>query len=142
MRFLTSLRPTTRLAPRLTTIRPLHQTRLLQNNKEDGGEYIDGLAGGKAKGRTGGGASLDSSSDNAPPKPKVWNQHIPGGSQTASLTEEQKREVEEHNKDFEKKHDIGNRAAEDKVDKKFWSPERHGEREREKKERATPPEKK
>ncbi|GJC80536.1 hypothetical protein ColLi_03374 [Colletotrichum liriopes] len=37
------------------------------------------------------------------------------------LTEEQKREVDEHNKDFEKKHDTAAPADKDKVDKKFWS---------------------
>ncbi|KAM0433018.1 hypothetical protein ACHAPT_004723 [Fusarium lateritium] len=128
MRFMTILRPSARIAPRLTpTIRPLHQTRILaqeQNNEES---IIDGLAGGSAKGRTGGGEPLEASSANAPPQPKVSNQSIPGSTQTDTLTEEQKREVEEHNRHFEKKHDHGNQAPDDKVDKKFWGGERHGE---------------
>ncbi|KAM5347804.1 hypothetical protein ACJ41O_007628 [Fusarium nematophilum] len=130
MRFITSLRPTARLAPRLTTttVRPFHPTvapRQDQNN--DDGSYIDGLAGGSVKGRTGGGEKLDASSDNAPPQPKVTNQSVPGSTQTDTLTEEQKREVDEHNRDFDKKHDHGNKAPDDKVDKKFWSGGRHGE---------------
>ncbi|KAF5006188.1 hypothetical protein FDECE_7429 [Fusarium decemcellulare] len=137
MRF-TMLRPTARIAPRLTpAIRPLHQTRILRQEQRDDGSYLDGLANGEAKGRTGGGEPLDASSDNAPPQPKVSNQSIPGSSQTDSLTEEQKREVEEHNKDFDKKHDHGNQAPDDKVDKRFWSGERHGERES--KEETKPP---
>lgn len=140
MRFLTSLRPTLRLAPRITT-RPFHQTRhFLQDDKADNGEYVDGLAGGKVKGKAAGGQPLESSSDNAPPKPKVWNQSIPGGSQQETLTEEQKKEVEEHNRDFEKKHDIGNRAGEDKVDKKFWSSDKVSDKKGDKEDRATPPE--
>lgn len=54
-----------------------------------------------------------------PPQPKISNASVPGG-QAENLTEEQKREVEEHNKEFEKKHDRAHQAADDKVDKKFW----------------------
>ena len=46
----------------------------------------------------------------------------------APLTEEQKKEVEEHNKDFDNRHDRGNVAPGDKVDKKFWGDGRHGEK--------------
>ncbi|KAK2061996.1 hypothetical protein LY76DRAFT_589963 [Colletotrichum caudatum] len=52
-----------------------------------------------------------------PPQPKISNASV--GSE--KLTEEQKREVDEHNKDFEKKHDTAAPADKDKVDKKFWS---------------------
>ncbi|KAK1975094.1 hypothetical protein LZ30DRAFT_738659 [Colletotrichum cereale] len=52
-----------------------------------------------------------------PPKPKISNASV--GSE--KLTEEQKREVDEHNKDFEKKHDKAAPAEDDKVDKKFWA---------------------
>lgn len=128
MRFTTLLRPSARLAPRLApTVRPLHQTRILTQEQNNDGSFVDGLAGGDARGRTGGGEPLEASSSNAPPQPKVSNQSIPGSTQTDTLTEEQKREVEEHNRDFEKRHDRGNQAPDDKVDKKFWSGERHGE---------------
>ncbi|KAF5980340.1 hypothetical protein FCOIX_4864 [Fusarium coicis] len=131
MRFLTTLRPTTRLATRIP-IRPFHALRILYQDqvKDSNGSFIDGLAEGEAKGRTGGGEALDASSKNAPPQPKVSNQSIPGN-QTDELTEEQKKEVEEHNKDFDKKHDRGNVAPGDKVDKKFWGGERHGEKDKE-----------
>ncbi|KAF5665419.1 hypothetical protein FCIRC_10572 [Fusarium circinatum] len=128
MRFLTTLRPTTRLAPRVP-IRPFHAARIMHQDqgKDSNGSFIDGLVDGEAKGRTGGGEALDASSKNAPPQPKVSNQSIPGN-QTDELTEEQKKEVEEHNRDFDKKHDRGNVAPDDKVDKKFWGDGRHGEK--------------
>ncbi|KAF4333238.1 hypothetical protein FBEOM_12973 [Fusarium beomiforme] len=139
MRFLATLRPAPRLAPRIT-LRPFHQARILYQTevKDSNGSVIDGLAEGDAKGITGGGEPLEASSENAPPQPKVSNQSIPGN-QTDELTEEQKKEVEEHNKDFEKKHDRGNVAQADKVDKKFWGGERHGEKD---KGNATPKEEK
>ncbi|KAM0240732.1 hypothetical protein ACHAP5_007938 [Fusarium lateritium] len=138
MRFLTTLRPTARIAPRLATLpRPFHQARTLrkEESKDANGSFIDGLAEGDAKGVTGGGEPLDATSKNAPPQPKVSNQSIPGN-QTDALTEEQKREVEEHNRDFDEKHDRGNRAPGDKVDKEFWGGAKHGEQEKEK---AKPP---
>ncbi|KAF5018663.1 hypothetical protein F66182_9338 [Fusarium sp. NRRL 66182] len=141
MRFITTLRPTARIAPRLATLpRSFHQSGILfkEQVKDSNGSMIDGLAEGNAKGRTGGGEALDASSKNAPPQPKVSNQSIPGN-QTDTLTEEQKREVEEHNRDFDEKHDRGNRAPDDKVDKKFWGGERHGEKDHE---NATPPKEK
>ncbi|KAF4497756.1 hypothetical protein FAGAP_6075 [Fusarium agapanthi] len=139
MRLLTTLRPTTRLVPRVP-IRPFHAARILYQDqvKDSNGSFIDGLSEGDAKGRTGGGEPLDATSKNAPPQPKVSNQSIPGN-QTDELTEEQKKEVEEHNRDFDKKHDRGNVAPEDRVDKEFWGGERHGEKD---KESATPPKEK
>jgi hypothetical protein len=83
----------------------------------------DGLAARNAKGKTGGDEPLDSTSRNAPPKPKISNMSVPGSGQdpeAKNMTEEQKKEVEEHNREFDKKHDRGERAADDKVDKKFW----------------------
>ncbi|KAI0438063.1 hypothetical protein F4803DRAFT_536377 [Xylaria telfairii] len=56
---------------------------------------------------------------NAPPQPKILNQSASGVK--SGLTEEQKREVEQHNRDFEKKHDKAESAPGDKVNKKFWS---------------------
>lgn len=78
----------------------------------------DGLAEGSAKGRTGGGEPLSSSS-NPPPKPKITNASVPGEG-TEKLTKEQQDEVDKHNADFEKKHDRASAASEDKVDKSFW----------------------
>jgi hypothetical protein len=37
-----------------------------------------------------------------------------------NLSKEQQEEVDEHNKDFEKKHDRASPAGDDKVDKAFW----------------------
>lgn len=102
-----------------------------------------------AKGRTGGGEPL-SSSENPPPQPKIqyvqrpytshapeqlhchmlrdssltdtWNSNasVPGTGKD-KLTKEQQEEVDRHNADFDKKHDRANPAADDKVDKGFWS---------------------
>ena len=52
------------------------------------------------------------------PRPMIHNQSVPGVQQ--GLTEEQQREVERHNEEFEKRHDRGSEAPDDKVDKKFW----------------------
>ncbi|KAL8375848.1 hypothetical protein RB595_007123 [Gaeumannomyces hyphopodioides] len=82
---------------------------------------IDTLAERSAKGQTGGGEPLESTSENAPPKPKISNASVPGNSGMDSLTEEQRREVEEHNRDFEKRHDRATPAKEDQVHKDFWS---------------------
>ncbi|KAK7427055.1 hypothetical protein QQZ08_006482 [Neonectria magnoliae] len=101
------------------SLRRLHDQQ--GNGKDDpDANVIDGLAAGGAKGRTGGGEPLGSSSKNAPPQPKITNQSVPGDTQTAKLTEEQRREVEEHNRDFDEKHDHASDAPNDKVDKKFW----------------------
>lgn len=78
-----------------------------------------------AKGRTGGGKPLSSSSENAVPKPKISNLSVPGVDAKPNLTKEQREEVERHNKDFDAKHDRSNPAPEDKVDKRFWSGEAH-----------------
>ncbi|KAK4149548.1 hypothetical protein C8A00DRAFT_18777 [Chaetomidium leptoderma] len=83
-----------------------------------GGVIPDTLAEGDARGRTGGGPPLESSRD-APAPPKVDNASVPG--KHAKLTPEQQAEVDEHNRDFENKHGLADRAADDKVDKSFWS---------------------
>lgn len=100
----------------LTTSTP----RLRPDTDDGAGAMPDDLAHRSATGTTGGGPPLDSSSDNAPPKPKVSNHSVPGVDRDAELTEEQKREVDEHNRDFEKKHDKGEPAPDDRVDKRFW----------------------
>lgn len=132
--------PAPLLLLRSTTVRPLHtipaaSPRRAAADAEGGGSPAaatqDALgrstAGGGvgAKGRTGGGEPLSSSSENAVPKPKISNLSVPGADRSANLTKEQKEEVERHNKDFAAKHDHGNAAPDDKVDKKFWSGESH-----------------
>ncbi|RFU75642.1 hypothetical protein TARUN_6600 [Trichoderma arundinaceum] len=57
---------------------------------------------------------------NNAPQPKISNLSMPGVNKSEELTEEQKEEVRQHNKDFEKKFDHGQTAQDDKVDKKFW----------------------
>ena len=72
------------------------------------------------KGKTGGGEKLKSSAESASPEPKISNLSIPGVDAKDYLTEEQKQDVDKHNEEFEQKHDKGQRADADKVDKKFW----------------------
>ncbi|KAK4443653.1 hypothetical protein QBC34DRAFT_416712 [Podospora aff. communis PSN243] len=82
------------------------------------GVVPDQLAEGGAKGRTGGGKPLESSHA-PPPKPKIYNASVHGG--TSEMTKEQKEEVDAHNREFEKKHGRGQPASKDKVNKSFWS---------------------
>lgn len=82
------------------------------------GPIPDQLAEGDARGKTGGGAPLESSRD-APSPPKVNNAAVHGGK--ANLSKEQQAEVDEHNRDFENKHGKAEPAADDRVDKSFWS---------------------
>ncbi|KAJ4416995.1 hypothetical protein N0V82_006444 [Gnomoniopsis sp. IMI 355080] len=72
----------------------------------------------EAKGRTGGGDSLEAS-ENPPPRPKIHNASVPGAGRN-KLTKEQQEEVDRHNADFEKKHDRASAAEDDKVNKHFW----------------------
>lgn len=72
----------------------------------------------EAKGRTGGGESLEAS-ENPPPRPKIHNASVPGSGPN-KLTKEQQEEVDQHNAEFEKKHDRASSAEDDKVDKNFW----------------------
>jgi hypothetical protein len=44
---------------------------------------------------------------------------VPGGGNSES----KQAEVEKHNREFEQRYDRAPKAAEDKVDKKFWSGE-------------------
>ena len=93
------------------------------------GAMPDALGDKRFKGRTGGGEALDSSSDNAPPKPKISNLSVPGSrDEEDALTEEQKKEVDEHNKEFDRKHDRSPSAPGDKVDKDFWRGDHEGSR--------------
>jgi hypothetical protein len=79
----------------------------------------DSLSDNDMRGRTGGGEPLEAS-HNAPKQPKVWNHSVKGTDAGKGLTEEQQAEVDEHNKDFDKKHDRANKAEDDRVDKSFW----------------------
>ncbi|KAI1377235.1 hypothetical protein F4677DRAFT_415674 [Hypoxylon crocopeplum] len=65
-----------------------------------------------------GGEALKGPQGKGTPSPKIHNQAIPGVK--SGLSDEQKQEVERHNKDFEKRHDRASPASEDKVDPKFW----------------------
>ncbi|KAI0471655.1 hypothetical protein GGR56DRAFT_655031 [Xylariaceae sp. FL0804] len=66
-----------------------------------------------------GGEALKGPQGEGAPRPKVMNQSVPGVK--SGLSDEQKQEVEAHNRDFEQKHDMANKAPEDKVNKKFWA---------------------
>ncbi|KAI8625348.1 hypothetical protein F5Y19DRAFT_268233 [Xylariaceae sp. FL1651] len=66
-----------------------------------------------------GGEALKGPQGDGAPQPKIHNQSVPGVK--SGLTDEQKREVEKHNEEFEKKHDKAEPAQPDKVNKKFWS---------------------
>lgn len=83
------------------------------------GAMPDSLSDHDMRGSTGGGKPLESS-QNAPKQPKVWNHSVSGSEPGKGLTEEQQREVDEHNADFEKKHDRASPAEDDRVDKSFW----------------------
>lgn len=92
-----------------------------QDAKHTGSASLhDSLSDRDARGRTGGGKPLDSS-DHAPAQPKIWNASAPGDRE--KLTEEQKADVDQHNKEFEEKHDRASPAEDDKVDKAFWTPD-------------------
>ncbi|KAL7786877.1 hypothetical protein V8C43DRAFT_307931 [Trichoderma afarasin] len=88
-----------------TSIRPFHQSipRLVPAIKQEG----DSKPEQKPKNGTA-------------PQPKISNLSMPGVNKSEELTKEQKEEVRQHNKDFEKKFDHGHTAPDDKVDKKFW----------------------
>ncbi|KAI6782814.1 uncharacterized protein J7T54_000957 [Emericellopsis cladophorae] len=103
-----------------TSSRLLHTTprALLASNP---GAVPDDLANNPVKGRTGGGEPLDSSAPYGATPPKISNHSVPGHNSAKHMSPEQQKEVEEHNKDFEAKHDTSSPAPEDKVDKKFWT---------------------
>lgn len=101
-------------------------TSTLRQADDNPGAVPDNLTNSKVKGRTGGGKPLDATAEHAAPKPKISNLSVPGESGRDSLTEEQKKEVDAHNKDFAEKHDHGPNAPDDKVDKKYWSGQTEG----------------
>lgn len=104
-------------------------------SQQGGGGSSSGSAAGFGAGSITGGTPKDTSTANAAsrrggealkgpqgdgtPSPKIHNQSVPGVRQ--GLNEEQKQEVEQHNREFEKRYDRGNEAPDDKVDKNYWS---------------------
>lgn len=90
----------------------------VENRSKDAVENKSAWNSTEAKGRTGGGDSLEAS-ENPPPRPKIHNASVPGSGPN-KLTKEQQEEVDRHNADFEKKHDRASAAEDDKVNKKFW----------------------
>lgn len=90
--------------------------------KETGSSPTGGSVKGGSGGEGGaGGEALKGPQGDGAPKPKIHNQSVPSAKQ--GLSEEQKQEVEAHNKDFEKRHDRAAPAGEDKVDKNYWKGE-------------------
>ncbi|KAL2214417.1 hypothetical protein CC79DRAFT_1328334 [Sarocladium strictum] len=68
----------------------------------------------RTKGRTGGGESLRSTTFGAPAKPKVFNSSMPSDGSSVDLNEEQKREVDQRNRDFDKTSEPGQKIEDDK----------------------------
>jgi len=66
---------------------------------------------------TGGSVGQGGGKDNSAGSPKIQDRREPGGGNSES----KQAEVEKHNREFEKGYDRAPPAAEDKVDKKFWS---------------------
>ncbi|KAI1818080.1 hypothetical protein GGS20DRAFT_529677 [Poronia punctata] len=89
----------------------------VETGKSPTGGEIPNSNGGSANGK--GGEGLKGPQGPNAPQPKIYNQSVPGVK--SGLTDEQKQEVEEHNRDFEKKHDKAESAPSDKVNKNFWS---------------------
>ncbi|KAK8101692.1 hypothetical protein PG999_012066 [Apiospora kogelbergensis] len=86
--------------------------------KETGSSPTGGSVGGQASNK--GGEALKGPQGEGSPQPKILNQSMTPAAKSG-LSEEQKREVEQHNVDFDKRHDRAASAADDKVDKKFWN---------------------
>ncbi|KHN98925.1 uncharacterized protein MAM_03387 [Metarhizium album ARSEF 1941] len=75
-----------------------------------------------AKGRVAGGEALGSTAAGAPRKPKVFSFSVPGApGQEEALSEAQRREVDEHNREFERTHGGEGERPERKVDERFWN---------------------
>ncbi|KAH8178493.1 hypothetical protein LIA77_00012 [Sarocladium implicatum] len=61
----------------------------------------------RTNGRTGGGESLESTAFGAPSKPRVFNSSMPSDGRPVDLDKEQKREVDQHNREFDKTSEPG-----------------------------------
>ncbi|KAH8173645.1 hypothetical protein LIA77_07900 [Sarocladium implicatum] len=125
--FTRPIAPTSLAAPSLL-LRNIHTTTpsplRAPEPSDNPGAMPDGLSERPAKGATGGGDKLGSSAEGAPPKPKILSASVKGVNGQEGMSEEQKSEVERHNKEFEEKHGRADPAEDDKVDKKFWSDDR------------------
>ncbi|KAI1312791.1 hypothetical protein F5Y03DRAFT_339166 [Xylaria venustula] len=86
---------------------------------ETGSSPTGGDIPGGGNGTANGGEALKGPQGKGAPQPKILNQST--NAVKSGLTDEQKREVERHNQEFEKRHDKAEEAPHDKVDKKFWS---------------------
>lgn len=126
---LASLRPRRRALPSTAPARSLAAGRPRDKAAEpaDTGAMPvdDAIAGGGsgAKGRTGGGPPLSSSSPNAPARPSVFNSRVMGSGENGpeeELTPEQRREIDEHNAHFQHEHHRSQGAAPDKIHHRFW----------------------
>lgn len=82
--------------------------------KETGSSPTGGSVGGR-----GGKSSSPEEQREERPTPKIADHGAPG----AGNSKEKQAEVEQHNKEFEQRHDRAPPAAADKVDKKFWKGE-------------------
>ncbi|KAI1326834.1 hypothetical protein F5Y16DRAFT_399954 [Xylariaceae sp. FL0255] len=76
--------------------------------------------GGEIATDNGGGDALKGPQGDGAPQPKIFNQSVPMPGVKSGLTEEQKAEVEQHNREFDERHDRAQPAADDKVNKDFW----------------------
>jgi len=123
-----AFQPAARLASSKTDTGSSQETSELEKARESssgssspstGGPMPDSLADRDARGSTGGGKPLKSTAEGAPSKPKVDNAKVQ--SKGKDLTEEQKAEVDAHNKEFSERYDRAAPASDDKVDKSFWS---------------------
>ncbi|KAI1849449.1 hypothetical protein JX266_004944 [Neoarthrinium moseri] len=85
-----------------------------------GGEIKSQGGGEGSQASRNGGEALKGPQGDGAPKPKLYNQAMPGDKVKSGLSDEQKKEVEDHNADFEKRHDRASPASNDKVDKSFW----------------------
>lgn len=100
------------------------------NSTQEGGEHPGPDAPADASASSGGSRSKEAKETGSSPtggqvgntgvgaQPKINDNSTPSAD-----SEDYKKEVEEHNKDFEKRHDRASPAEGDKVDKKFWSGE-------------------
>lgn len=83
-----------------------------------GGEIGGGKRSFSTSSRSENGAQ-DSGKERDGPKPKISNNSEPG----KGMDKGKEAEVEQHNKEFEQRHDRAAKAEPDKVDEKFWKGE-------------------
>ncbi|KAL3427983.1 hypothetical protein PVAG01_01492 [Phlyctema vagabunda] len=84
--------------------------------KETGSSPTGGSVGGQSEGKTSGADKSESKSKSKNGADPKISDRDPGVN-----SPEKQKEVDQHNKEFEQRHDRAAPAADDKVDKKFWS---------------------